>query len=147
MNISASKNSYKLSRAERPLAVDFTLSDFLEPGTNSNEIQTKLEKLNVSGKIEETLENWQNFTEKYSASPLFPYCVFIISQLYQSSSQLIGPVNKEESESLIALSRELSWGLSQTNGAPDYLKIFAQNAKANEVLFLGDGKEFGQLRL
>ena len=68
---------------------------------------------------------------------MFPYCVFLISQLYQSAMKEVRKVNLEESEALMSLSRELSWGISKTPTIADYMRAFSQNSYDNNAYYLG----------
>ena len=73
--------------------------------------------------------------------------MFLVSQLYQSAAKEVAKINQEEADSLIALSRELCWGIGRTPVISDYLRVFSQNSYDNSNLYLGEGKVFGKLRL
>ena len=142
--IEISGDYYNLKPLSKFRPVDLMLSNFLHSSSNPNRTQKAFQKLKVEGQIQSTLESWQLFAEENSESPLFPYCVFIISQLYQSAAQ---EVNKDEAQELLALSRELAWGISKSPKTPDYIKVFSQNSYNESELYLTEGHSIGSLRL
>lgn len=79
----------------------------------------------VSGPIEQTIDQWQNYCASQSDSPVFPYCLWWLASLYGSSINAVPSDDTTTQHGLRSLGIEVSGLLDEQFNAPEYLRAMA----------------------
>ena len=108
---------------------NFSLASRLAPYSGrGSKMQQQWLALPMSGDVETVLQAWQQFCDRASGSPLFPYGLWILTGLYGSSAAALGTAPTKESEILSAYGAEIARALLNQAAAPSYLKALAMHA-------------------
>ena len=85
--------------------------------------------LPLDGSPQHIIESWQNFSIKYSRSPLFPYSLFCLSVLYHDVHQSLkaSVSTHKEAHALRSFGAEIAESLFMVPAAPSYLKAYGHH--------------------
>ncbi len=99
----------------------------LELGTglearNGSVAQNDWLRLSFAGELEKVLLVWHDFAEKHTASPIFPYALWLLSSLYGEGFELLAKVGTKDADVLRTFGIEIARALINNELAPTYLK-------------------------
>jgi hypothetical protein len=87
-------------------------------------------RLQLGGDIYAHIETWQTFASRYPKSPLLPYALFHIMNLYHTAYSLNTSQSDKELSEIRAYAAEMSKALAEYPLAPSYLKAMARHSYA-----------------
>lgn len=83
-------------------------------------------KLSFTGPIEAVISGWQLFTSDHGTSILIPYCLWLLSSIYDDAYQLVEATDQQGAETLRSYGTELANALAEMPAAPSYLRAFGR---------------------
>jgi hypothetical protein len=107
-----------------PIARPLSLSAHIE-GLGGLRVQQSWLTLPLTGDMEKVLLAWHKFSEKEAQSPLFPYCLWLLSSLYSESFQVMAARDGRDADVLRTFGTEIARALLNYPLAPSYLRSLA----------------------
>ena len=87
-----------------------------------NKSQREWLQLPLTGPIETVLEDWQDFCASHSGSPIFSYCLWWLSSLYNDAYKYSLERNPEQAHTIKSYAIEVTQLLDNDISAPEYLR-------------------------
>lgn len=115
-----------LGEYQSPIARPYKPNAHLGPYASAGlPTQAKWLSLQTTGDMEQVLLKWHEYSEKEASSPLFPYCLWILSALYGESYAQLAVAGSNDADVLRTFGTEIARALIENELAPTYLKSLA----------------------
>jgi hypothetical protein len=112
------------SDARYALDSDFQLVDQLYGQKKDDQVYQEWLALTFRGELEQVISQWQHFSEKYADSTILPYCLWLLSSIYNDAYIKMNTRDGKAGQILRSYGAELAKGLAMMPTSPSYLRAF-----------------------